>query len=104
MTAVDKPALIYVAGDTLSKIQPAKIDLSNSPLRHRWLQPLWAVKQTLPAVFDNAVLANVLATINRSDTPEYRTKLLAALRQHLAAAKNKIEQVQLMNNLGRKGQ
>jgi len=100
MTAVDKPALFHVAGDTLSKTQPAKIDLSNSPLWHRWLQPLWAVKQTLPAVFDNADLANELATIDRGDAPAYRAKLLAVLRQHLATAKTKIEQDFYRNNDG----
>ena len=92
MKAVDKPALFHVAGDTLSKTQPVKIDLSKSPLWHRWLQPLWAVKQTLPAVFDNANIGNELAAIDRGDAPPYRAKLLAVLRQHLAAAKTKIEQ------------
>ena len=92
MTVVDKSTSFHLMGDTLSKTQPAKIDLSDSPLWHRWLRPLWAVKQTLPAVFDNAGIANELVTIDRSDATSYRTKLLALLRQHLAAAKTKIEQ------------
>ena len=92
MTAVDKLALFHLAGDVLSKTQPAKIDLSCSPLWHRWLQPLMATKQTLPAVFDNANIASELATIDCGDATSYRAKLLVVLRQHLAAAKIKIEQ------------
>ena len=87
MKVVNKLALFHVAGDRLSKTQPAKIDLSNSPLWHRWLQPLWAVKQTLPTVFDNADIATELATFDRGDATLYRAKLLAVLRQHLATAK-----------------
>ena len=89
ITALDKPALFHAAGDTLSKTQPPKIDLSNSPLWHRWLQPLWAVKQTKQAVFNNADIANELAAIDRSDAPSYRAKLLAVLRRHLASTKKK---------------
>ncbi|MGB2289169.1 MAG: nucleotidyltransferase domain-containing protein, partial [Candidatus Puniceispirillaceae bacterium] len=92
MTAVSQTALFYVAGDRLSKTQPAKIDFSNSPLWHRWLQPLWAVKQTLPAAFDHAKIASELAALDRGEAKSYRVKLLAVLRQHLAAATTKIEQ------------
>ena len=90
MTAVNKPFLFHVVGDKLSKTQPAKIDLSNSPLWHRWLQPLWAVKQTLPVVFDNADITSKLALINCSDATSSREKLLALLRQDLVAAKTNI--------------
>ena len=100
MTAVDKPALFHLAGDTLSKTQLAKTDLSNSPLWHHWLQPLWAVKQTLPAVFNNADIAGELSALDRSDAPSYRAKLLAVLRQHLATAKKKIEEDFYRNNDG----
>ena len=100
MTAVNKPVLFHVVGDKLSKTQPAKIDLSNSPLWHRWLQPLWAVKRTLPAVFDNVDIASEIASIDCSDATSYREKLLAVLRQHLAAAKTKIEQDFYRNNDG----
>ncbi|GIR33692.1 MAG: hypothetical protein CM15mP46_6870 [Alphaproteobacteria bacterium] len=89
MTAVDKPALFHVAGDTLSKTQPAKIDLSDSPLWHRWLQPLWAVKQTLPAVFDNADITDELATIDRGDAPVYRAKLLTVAAPAFSRRQNK---------------
>jgi [protein-PII] uridylyltransferase len=100
MITVERPALFHLAGDKLSEIQPAKIDLSNSPLWHRWLQPLWAVQQTLSAVFDNSDIANELAMMERSETPSYRAKLLAVLRQHLAVAKKKIEQNFYLNNDG----
>ena len=75
MTAVNQTALFYVAGDRLSKTQPAKIDFSNSPLWHRWLQPLWAVKQTLPAAFDHAKIASELAALDRSEAKSFRVKL-----------------------------
>ena len=100
MTAVNKPVLFHVVGDKLSKTQPAKIDLSNSPLWHRWLQPLWAVKRTLPIVFDNVDIASELASIDCGDATSYREKLLAVLRRHLAAAKTKIEQDFYRNNDG----
>ena len=100
MTAGDKSALSQVAGGKLSKTQPAKIDLLSSPLWHRWLQPTSAVKQTLPAVFDNAKIASELATINCGDKTSYRAKLLVVLRQHLADAKIKLEQDFYSNNDG----
>ena len=89
ITAVDKSALFHAAGDELPKTQPVKIDLSNSPLWHRWLQPLWAVEQTLPTVFDSAVIVGELAAFDRGKTSSYRTKLLAVLRRHLADTKKK---------------
>ena len=92
MTAVSQTALFYGAGDRLSKTQPAKIDFSNSPLWHRWLQPLWAVKQTLPAAFDLAKITSELAALDRGEATSYRVRLLAMLRKHLAAATTKIEQ------------
>ena len=91
MTAVNKPALFHIVGDKLSKTQPANIDLLNSPLWHRWLQPLWAAKQTLPSVFDNAGMASELASIGRDDFTSYRAKLLKVLRNHLNEAKTKIK-------------
>ena len=100
MIIVDKPAWFYVAGNTLSKTQLVKIDLSTSPLWHRWLQPLWAVKQTLPAVFDNEDISSELASLDRDHLTSYRAKLLTILRQHLAAAKKKIEQDFNRNNDG----
>ena len=71
MTVVDKSTLFHVMGDTLSKTQPAKIDLSDSPLWHRWLRPLWAVEQTLPAVFNYEEIASELVVLGRSDAPSY---------------------------------
>ena len=100
MTAANRSALFHVVGDKLSKTQPAKFDLSNSPLWHRWLQPLWAVKRTLPAVFDNVDIASELASIDCGDATSYREKLLAVLRRHLAAAKTKIERDFYRNNDG----
>ena len=100
ITAVNKPALFHLAGNTLSKTQPTKIDFSNSPLWHRWLQPLWSVKQTLPAVFDNANISSELATIDCGDAALYRIKLLAVLRQHLATVEATIEQDFYHNNDG----
>ena len=100
MTAVDKLALFHLAGDVLSKTQPAKIDLSNSPLWHRWLRPLWAVEQTLPSVFDNADIQSELIRLDRSKATSYRAILLAVLRKHLAAAKTTIEQDFYLNNDG----
>ena len=100
MTVVSQTALFQGDSDNLSKTQPATIDFSNSPSWHRWLQPLWAVKQTLPAVFDNAKIASELATIDCGDATSYRAKLLVVLRQHLADAKIKLEQDFYSNNDG----
>ena len=74
MTTVDKPALFHLAGDTLSKTKLAKTDLSNSPLWHRWLQPLWAVKQTLPVVFDNAEAIHKLRTTKQDKAKRGRPR------------------------------
>ena len=92
ITAVSQTALFYVAGDRLSKTQLIKIDFSNSPLWHRWLQPLWAVKQASPAAFDHVKIASELATLDCGEAKSYRVKLLGMLRQHLAAATTKIDQ------------
>ena len=100
MTSVDKPALFHLAGDKLSKIRPAKTNLPNSPLWHRWLQPLWAVQQTFSAVFDNSYIANELAMVERDEASSYRAKLLAVLRHHLADAKTKIKRDFYLNNDG----
>ena len=100
MTIVDKPSLFHVVGDRLSNTQSVKINFSNRPLWHRWLQPLWAVKRTLPVIFDNVDIASELASIDCGDAKSYREKLLAVLRQHLAAAKTKIEQDFYRNNDG----
>ena len=78
--------------NALSKIQPVKIDLSDSPLWHRWLQPLWAASQFLPAPFDASQIASDMVAYDAADTSSYRVELLAVLRHHLTAAKHTIEQ------------
>jgi len=79
-------------GDKLSKTQPLQIDLSDSPLWHRWLQPLWAASQFLPAPFDASQIASDMAAYDAADASGYRAELLTVLRRHLTAAKHTIEQ------------